>query len=292
MAKKHTALKWGIAIGLICLVAWGIWYGVTSQSILNPIVPTTVKPTAWTFNPTNTTGDALSDDEVALYVYGYDASDIEAWDDDKWNALGYSDLVLEDTLYYGDTFTPQADNFYWGIMNGTGYNTQTLYLTAEPLGVIKNTVMLPTPNFCNITGRSTGGSVSLNQTTDNVWYISVTMTDADYAIDNHYGYRTCIDYTAVTAMEDELDAQTFNVIEFETNLTTGILSSDIKVIGHPEADVYISADKVGFAFTADFVGETTIQFEFSENIGSTFEVEAVVFGTGPSGTLTEIDDFY
>jgi hypothetical protein len=133
------------------------------------------------------------------------------------------------------------------------------------------------------------GSTTLNQTDDTDWRIFVNMQNSDYEIDENFGYSTTIQYSSVTRLDSASDYQTYNVIEFDTN-STSMSVSDIKIQGRT-LDAQVVGDKVQFRFTEDFIGSSYYDFEFSSNLGSTFEIEGVAYKTGLIASLTSIDTF-
>lgn len=252
------------------------WWGATSGSTA----------TGWTFNFTNSTGDALDDDEVLGYLRSYDKSNIANWDNDDFNALAGSDLTLEtSTIEHGETLVPQANHYYFLEINGSSYNTVEIYLSAYELGEVA-ICMLPTPTDCDLGMLTEDGDTAAVNMTGNNLRLFIMMVDADEDVRTDMGYRTTLEYSAMTAMEDIALTQTYNIIRIETNTT--IADGDIELDGATADKVQISSVYIYFCFTIDFVGMVYYDFDLSSNLGSTFEVEEITFRTGTIASNTEI----
>jgi hypothetical protein len=290
--KKNTK-KWVLGIMAVCIIGAMIYWGYSAmQAQDNPydVTGTGTTATDWTLNIKNQTGYALSDGEAYGNVFGYDASDIEGFDQTDLDALGYADLTLVDTLSDGESFTPKAKNYYWLLVNGSLYTDDWTYLSSEPLGDV-NVTLLATPTAAYIAGQSTKGSVAINETNDVHWYFTVMMVDANYEVTSDYGYSTTLDYSLVSDMDNTAAARTYNVIEFDCNDTDALVDDDITIKNHPEFTSKISGDKYQFYTTGTFVGSVTYEFEFSSNMGTTFEINAVAYKHGVLSSLTSIDSF-
>lgn len=282
LSKKQKRWITGLLI-FASILALGIWGYTYLQSLENPY---TITGDSWTFNITNSSGDALDDDEVLGYVRYYDSSDIENWNNDKWNALAASDLTLEtSTIAHGDTLTPKEGYFYWVEFNGTGYNTQEIYLSVYELGEV-NICMLPTPTDCDLGMLTEDGDTAAVNMTGNNLRLFIMMVDADEDVRTDQGYRTTLEYSAMTAMEDIALTQTYNIIRIECNTT--IADGDIELDGATASKVRISSVYIYFCFTQDFVGMVYYDFDLSSNLGSTFEVVEITFRTGTIASNTEI----
>lgn len=243
------------------------------------------KATGWTVSITNSTSDALENDEALAYIYRYEKPD--AWDQDKFDALTLSVFTLDKVLEHGETYTPALSTYvYIMIVNGSGYNQQQYYMNPVALGTVA-IQMLPTPTAAYINGLSTKGGATLNQTNDNNWRIFIQNVDADYEISDNYGYRTTLRYDSMDAMENILDYTTYNVIEWDTNSTT-MTTSDIKIVG-AQPLIRIAGDKVQFCFTEDFSGMLYKDFQIGSGLGGDFEIEGIDFKHGLLSSLSSID---
>jgi hypothetical protein len=279
-SQMTTVLSILLIVGVIA-GGWALgrhlgWWGATGTSTA----------TGWTFTFTNSTGDALDDDEVLGYLRTYDKSNIANWDNDDFNALAGSDLTLEtSTIEHGERLVPQANHYYFLEINGSGYNTVEIYLSAIELGDVE-ICMLPTPTDCDLGMLTEDGDTAAVNMTGNNLRLFIMMVDADEDVRTDMGYRTTLEYSAMTAMEDIALTQTYNIIRIECNTT--IADGDIELDGATASKVQISSVYIYFCFTQDFVGMVYYDFDLSSNLGSTFEVVEITFRTGTIASNTEI----
>jgi hypothetical protein len=120
---------------------------------------------------------------------------------------------------------------------------------------------------------------TVNLTDEVEWDLKIRFTDADGLVNATMGYQP---YTLLSTNKDQ-----FQIIAFDFN-GTGIVADDVEIDVNYEEKL-VSNDKIIFAIPATFAGDVNVHFVLDEtNIGSTFELNQVIYGFGTVSSYTTL----
>lgn len=295
LVKKRSSNLWVFL--LLGLVVAGTLYfvgddqGWWAAEVAPPADDDSTTPTSFTFQFYNVSGDILDgedgNEQAYGYLYEYDYSDIDDFDQNDMNELAYADFTLaEPEIEHEDEIIPDADTAYICLVNCTGY---TDYWFVPTLG--DNDVTLwKVPTDKDITTISALGDATIVNTSEPIWYCDIFCTDADGVVSDDVGYPIVYDFTAMTAYEDIEDTLVYNVIVIDCN-GTGIETSDVDIDGLLVEDIQVNSDKIEIYIDEPIYGHMEFTLEFDEtDLGVDFEVQSVALARGFIGdSLTTLD---
>jgi hypothetical protein len=250
--------------------------------------PTTT-PTTFTFKIYAENGTVLDGNDLNpqgyIYLYSYEVSDWDEFDQADYDALAWDDYSYEKVLEHNDVYTIDADKFYIYKANCTGFGD---YWSIPVAGNI--TIRLQeTPDYSAITAIGDNGATTLNQTDQLYWTLYLNFNDAENQTDSDLGYKPHYDYSQITRMDEKEDTFIYNVLVITFN-TTSITDSLVKISGITKDKVLVRNSQVEIYTRDSLTGANVIDMTLNENaLGITAEIISAAFATGAYGeTLTTV----